>query len=44
LAQSLYKFEYGPAGNTPRPQDQLKPTTTPTEVRQYADAFRQRYR
>ncbi len=44
LAQSLYKFEYGPAGNTPRPQDQLKPTTTPTEVRQYADAFRQRQR
>lgn len=29
LAQSLYKFEYGPAGAVPRPQEQLTPATTP---------------
>lgn len=40
LAQALYKFEYGPAGSVPRPAQQLQPTTTPAEVRQYADAFR----
>ncbi|TDN38117.1 redoxin domain-containing protein [Hymenobacter sp. UV11] len=44
LAQSLYKFEYGPAGAVPRPQDQRQPTTTPAEARQYADAFRQQQR
>lgn len=41
LAQALYKFEYGPAGAVPRPQDQLQPSTTPGQARQYADAFRQ---
>jgi thiol-disulfide isomerase/thioredoxin len=41
LAQALYKFEYGPAGDVPRPSKQLQPTTTPAEARQYADAFRQ---
>lgn len=39
LAQSLWKFEFGPAGDLPRP----KPTaaTTPAQLRQQADAFRQ---
>ena len=41
LARSLYKFEYGPAGDVPRPQNQLTPTTTPAQARQVADAFRQ---
>jgi len=41
MAQSQWKFEYGPAGDVPRPQEQRKPTTTPAEMRRYADAFRQ---
>ena len=41
LAQSLYKFEYGPAGAVPRPQEQLTPATTPEQARRSADAFRQ---
>jgi len=40
LAQSLYKFEYGPAGDVPRPQDQRTAATTPGQMRQLADAFR----
>jgi peroxiredoxin len=40
LAQSQWKFEYSPPGNEPRPQDQFKPSTTPTDMRAYADAFR----
>ena len=39
LAQSLWKFEYGPAGSVPRPK--LTPTTTATELRGVADTFRQ---
>ena len=38
LAQSLWKFEFGPAGAVPRPQ--FTPTTTPAQMRQVADAFR----
>lgn len=41
LAQAQYKFEYGPPGDVPRPLDELKPTTTPAELRHRADAFRQ---
>ena len=46
LAQSQWKFEYSPPGDDLRPLDQLrqKPTTTPAEMRRYADAFRQRRR
>ncbi|MGI4885307.1 MAG: TlpA family protein disulfide reductase [Janthinobacterium lividum] len=44
LAQSLYKFAYGPAGSVPRPQDQRTETTTPEQMRQFADAFRQQQR
>ena len=40
LAQSLYKFAYGPAGDVPRPQDQRTVATTPEQMRQFADAFR----
>lgn len=42
LAQSLYKFAYGPAGDVPRPQDQRTAATTPEQMRQFADVFRQR--
>ncbi|NVO85401.1 TlpA family protein disulfide reductase [Hymenobacter terrestris] len=38
LAQSLWKFEYGPAGTPPRPE--LTPTTTAGDLRRVADAFR----
>lgn len=41
MAQAQWKFEYGPAGDVPRPQEQRKPTTTPAEMRRYADTFRQ---
>jgi peroxiredoxin len=44
VAQAQWKFEYGPPGDTPRPMDQLRPTTTPAQMRQYADAFRQKRR
>jgi len=44
LAQAQWKFEYGPPGDTPRPMEQLQPTTTPAEMRQHADAFRQKRR
>jgi peroxiredoxin len=44
LAQAQWKFEYGPPGDTPRPMDQLQRTTTPAEMRQYADTFRQKRR
>ena len=44
LAHALYKFEYGPAGDVPRPQEQLQPSTTAAQARQYADAFRQQQR
>lgn len=40
LAQAQYKFEYGPPGDVPRPQDQRQPGTTPAQMRGYADAFR----
>lgn len=40
LAQSLSRFEYGHAG--PRPQDQRTPVTTAPQMRQLADAFRQK--
>ncbi|OGX83323.1 TlpA family protein disulfide reductase [Hymenobacter coccineus] len=41
LARSKWIFEYSPPGNVPRPMDKILPTTTPPEMRQYADAFRQ---
>ena len=41
LAQSLYQYQYGPAGDLPRPQDNLR-TTTPAEIRRLSDAYRQR--
>jgi len=44
LAQAQWKFEYGPPGDTPRPMDQLQRTTTPAEMRQHADDFRQKRR
>jgi thiol-disulfide isomerase/thioredoxin len=46
LARAQWQFEYSPPGDEPRPMDQLKakPNTTPAEMRQYADAFRQRRR
>lgn len=40
LAQSLYKFEFGPAGDVPRPMEQRTPATTPAELRQMVDARR----
>ncbi|MDB5233119.1 MAG: hypothetical protein JWR44_112 [Hymenobacter sp.] len=39
LARSLWKFEFGPAGDVPRPAPTA--TTTPAQMRQLADAFRQ---
>ncbi|WP_460502881.1 TlpA family protein disulfide reductase, partial [Hymenobacter agri] len=40
LAQSLWKFEFGPpAADAPRPEPTA--TTTPAQMRQQADAFRQ---
>jgi len=44
LAQAQWKFEYGPPGDAPRPMDQLQRTTTPAEMRQHADTFRQKRR
>jgi len=41
MAQALWKFEFSPPGNEPRPMDQLTPATTPAEMRRRADAFRQ---
>lgn len=41
LARALYSFEQGPAGTLPRPQDQLTAATTPGQMRQAADSFRQ---
>lgn len=41
LAQAQWKFEYGPAGDVPRPQEQLRPGLAPAEMRRNADAFRQ---
>ncbi|HEX8329693.1 MAG TPA: TlpA disulfide reductase family protein [Hymenobacter sp.] len=38
LAQSLWKFEYGPPSGVPRPK--VEPTTTPAQIRQMADAYR----
>ncbi|MDO7848102.1 TlpA disulfide reductase family protein [Hymenobacter sp. M29] len=37
LAESLWQFEFGPGSAAARPQ----PTTTPAQMRQQADAFRQ---
>jgi peroxiredoxin len=42
MAQALWKFEFSPPGNEPRPLDQLTPATTPAEMRRRADAFRQK--
>lgn len=42
MAQALWKFEFSPPGNEPRPLDQLTPATTPAEMRHRADAFRQK--
>lgn len=39
LAQSLWKFEFGPAGDVPRPQPTA--TTTAAQMREQADAYRQ---
>lgn len=39
LAQSLWKFEFGPAGDMPRPK--FTAATTSAQLRQQADAFRQ---
>ncbi|MGI4885557.1 MAG: hypothetical protein ACRYFR_11415 [Janthinobacterium lividum] len=41
LARSQWKFEYSPPGHDPRPMDRAGLATTPTEMRQCADAFRQ---
>lgn len=38
LARSLWKFDFGPAGDLPRPVTTA--TTTATQIRQQADAFR----
>ena len=38
LAESLYKFEYGPAGAVPRPE--YTPATTAAQLRAVADGFR----
>jgi thiol-disulfide isomerase/thioredoxin len=41
LAQSLWKFEYGPvSADAARPTELRTPTTTPAEMRQLADTFR----
>jgi len=42
MAQALWKFEFSPPGNEPRPLDQLTPATTPPDMRRRADAFRQK--
>ncbi|MCI1189240.1 TlpA family protein disulfide reductase [Hymenobacter sp. DH14] len=42
LARSLWKFEFGPAADVPRPVPTA--TTTPAQMRQQADAFRQAQR
>ena len=42
LAQSLWKFEFGPAGPVPRPVPTA--TTTAAQIRQQADAYRQAQR
>ena len=39
LAQALWKFEFGPVPDVPRPVPTA--TTTPVQLRQQADAFRQ---
>lgn len=40
LAQSLYKYQYGPAAaDLPRPQNSL--SATPAEIRRLSDAYRQ---
>ncbi len=41
LARSQWTFEYSPPGNTSRPMDRAQLATTPAEMRQCADAFRQ---
>ncbi|WP_201980534.1 TlpA family protein disulfide reductase [Hymenobacter rubidus] len=38
LAQALWKFEFGPAGDAPRPE--FTPTITAEQLRQTADQFR----
>jgi peroxiredoxin len=43
LAQSLWKFEFGPA-DAARPRPQVTATTTPAQIRQQADAFRRAQR
>jgi peroxiredoxin len=40
LARSLWQFEFGPGEHASRPLDQLTATTTPTQLRTQADAFR----
>jgi peroxiredoxin len=42
LAQAAWKFEYGPAADSLRPQARRTPATTPAEMRQLADEFRRR--
>jgi len=41
MAQAQWQFEYSPASALLQPQKQLKPTTTPAEMRRYADTYRQ---
>jgi peroxiredoxin len=43
LARSLWEFEFGPA-NAALPRPQITATTTPDQIRQQADAFRQAQR
>ena len=44
LAQALWRFEYDPSGVVTLPQQQIKSTTTPSQMRKFADDFReQRY-
>jgi peroxiredoxin len=42
LAQARWRFKTDSTSAVPRPLDQLKPTTTPAEMRRNADVYRQR--
>lgn len=42
LARSRWRFNYGPAADSLRPQTHLTPATTPTQMRELADTFRRR--
>ncbi|HET9502294.1 MAG TPA: TlpA disulfide reductase family protein [Hymenobacter sp.] len=42
LARASWRFRYGPAADTLRPEARLTPATTPAEMRRLADEFRAR--